>query len=561
MKLANRFAYGYGYAGLWSPPVQGAAGMGMLGGESEEVARVEWHCLPGEGVGGFEGVARRLFLGKQRGTEGEEVDEGKDGFGEEGEEEGEGGRKPGVTILLSWKEPWLFLDQLRRWFQLLARALLPEEQVARMDDPIDVLKEAGLRLTVVVQHVEAQEGLERENYKEETFDYISQHLRTCILPLSAGLIYTASSNPPQQPGAPLNEVQRVVFTSLDLDLTALSPKSSGRPGSSAGGAVKKEDLAPKHNVVDRMAIVVPSGWDSAGKIRLLSETFSPEAVLEGWAADLNVPLFTKEAPAPAPEAAEAEASGKDESKEQGQAHGGAEVYESASPPPASPIAPSPPASPSKQPKSALAPYTQQITDPAAHKRPASPKIEVTTKPEQDFLAEMRTQLQKLEQQDAERQKKEPGLVSTTAGSLRNAGDGGKEGRERERERREGQSGALEELGDVAFNVGGVSYNAVSAEAAIERLKRPTGSSSPAPEVSTPRQGTPRPPKRGEQRDVSSSGGGGGGEGTPQTGSNGKGEMNIDQLEQYFASLMKRGGGGAGGGGSAQGTPSRGPSGA
>lgn len=549
VKLANRFAYGYGHVTLFSPPQQSASGMGMLVGEAEEVARVECHCFPGEGVGGFEGTLRRLMVGKG----GAEVDEDS-----EKDVKKEYQRRPSVALLLSWKEPWLFLEQLRKWLQLLARSMVPAEQVRRVEDPVDMLKEAGLHLTVVVQHVEVQEGLERENYKEETFDYISQHLRTCILPLSAGLVYTSSSSPPQQPGAPLNEVQKVLFSSLDLDLGVLSPKNAGRPGSSAGSTLKRDELAPRHNVVDRMAIVVPSGWDSVGKIRLLSETFSPEAVMEGWRSDLNVPLFVH--PAPPTEQNEEEDKSQGESRDHGQANGGAEVFESASPAPTSPIAPSPPMSPSKQPRSAITPYEESIQDPNAHKRPSSPKIEVTTKPEQQFLAEMRTQLQKFEQQDADRQRREPGLVSTTAGSLRTSGTGG------EKERREGQSGALEDLGDVAFNVGGVSYNAVSAEAAIERLKRPqqhreTGSSSPraeSPSVSTPRQVTPRPPKREqrEQRETSASAGGEG-VGTPQTGS-GKGDMNIDQLEQYFASLMKRGGGG---GGSTQGTPSRGPSGA
>lgn len=550
VKLANRFAYGYGHVTLFSPPQQSASGMGMLGGEAEEVARVECHCFPGDGVAGFEHTLRRLL------PESESSESPEDGADEtDGSGNGQRGR-PSVALLLSWKEPWLFLEQLRRWFQLLARAIVPAEQVTRIEDPVDVLKEAALHLTVIVQHVEAQEGLERDNYKEETFDSISQHLRTCVLPLSAGLVYTSSSNPPQQPGAPLSDVQKVLFTSLDLDLGALSPKSAGRPSSSAGTSAKKDELAPKHNVVDRMAIVVPSGWDSLGKIRLLSETFSPEAVIEGWASDLSASIFAPPEPTTSQQAENEQPEGKP--GDHGQANGGAEVYESTSPPPASPMASSPPMSPSKQPRSAIKPYEQSIQDPNAHRRPASPKIEVITKPEQDFLAEMRTQLQKFEQQDAERQRREPGLVSTTAGSLHSSG---------EKERREGQSGALEELGDVAFNVGGVSYNAVSAEAAIERLKRPQqhGSSSPAPDspsVSTPRQVTPRPPKR-EQRETST-GTEGAAVSTPQTGGGPKADMNIDQLEQYFASLMKRGGGGGSGtpgSGSVQGTPSRGPSGA
>ena len=176
--------------------------------------------------------------------------------------------------------------------------------------------------------------------------------------------------------------------------------------------------------------------------------------------------------------------------------------------------------------SATRPYEEAVQDPKAHKAPQAPSITVTTKADQEFLANMRTHLLQLEAQDNERAKHEKPSNSTasTAGRIIGLPSGE-------------QTGALNELGDVSFNVGGVSYNTVSAEAAIEKLKRPQ------PEHRT---STPRPSKR-EEREISS---------TPAAPTpSSKGELpSVDQLEQYFHSLMKK----SGGAGSAQNTPSKQP---
>ncbi|KAK5170282.1 uncharacterized protein LTR77_004869 [Saxophila tyrrhenica] len=525
VRLSNRFAYGYGHVTLFSPP-QGQGGSVLLGGEAEEVARVECHCFAGAAEKGYEGVLRKVLAAKSHSQQSSaDIEEERI---TEGESEGKDARRPSVAILMSWQKPWEFLDILKRWLVLLSQSLLPEG--GRKDEnPMEVLKEFGVGVTVVLQHVEAQEVLERENYKDDTFDYISQCLRTCILPLGAGLVYTPSTPLPSQPGAPLSEVQKVVYASLGLDVASLQPRAGVRPGSSSGIHQKtKDDLQPRHNVVDRMAIVVPSGWDSVGKIRLLSETFSPEIVMEGWAANLaaavssfNPPSIEKEEPVIHTD----EANTSDVLEATG---GAMEMYSSQPSPDPSPVDGEPPMSPSKMAVSATATYERTVQDPNAHKASKAAKLEVTTKPEQEFLAEMRAQLQQFEAHDAERQRKEGGSsVHSTAGALQQTRDGSGSA---------GTSSALSDLGDVSFNVGGVSYNTVSAEAAIERLKRPQHPSSSSggtesPTVSTPRSGTPRPPKR-EGR-----------EGTPVT-SGGKTELQTEKLEEYFASLMKRSGGGS-----------------
>jgi dynein light intermediate chain 1, cytosolic len=557
--MSNRFAYGYGHMTVYSPPQQA---VGVLGGESEEVAGVGLHTIP-EPEAVYEATLRRVLGPGQGKKEDAEVEE-DDGFaGGDEVAEKEEKRRPAVAILLSWKEPWRFLGLLRRWMQLLAKALLPPG--AAPEDPLQVLKRYKISLSVIVQHVEAQEGLEREGYKEENFDYISQCLRTCILPLSAALVYTSSNPPPQQPGAALTEVQKVVYTGLGLDLAPLSPAPA-----KGTAPTKREDLGPRHNVVDRAAIVVPSGWDSVGKIRLLSETFSPETLMESWMLDLNTPDRPPTPPkAPAPETTEATTT--DSVQTNGDARKDsqpeAEVYatsDAGSDEPSELHAPSSP-NPSL---SAVQTYESLVPNPTAHKAPQQPTITVTDTPTQTFLAEMRAHLQELEAADARRANNNPQgpTVSTTAGSAASlnsssAGNTSGAGSGRMIGLPSGeQTGALTDLGEVSFNVGGVSYNTVTAEAAIERIKRPSHLESPT-STSTPRNITPRPPRRGgEERETVTSP-------TSSAAPGSKEALPVEKLEEYFASLMKKGSGtpassaapGAPGSSSAGSTPSKPPS--
>lgn len=569
VRLSNQYAYGYGHVTLFSPPQQST---GMLSAECEEVARLELHTVP-EPEQGYERTLRKLLEVHLDGDE-EEDDLDNEGLTSGDKEH----RRPAVAILLSWKEPWRFLDVLRRWLQLLARALVPADRPVL--DPFDVLRGYELPITIVVQHVEAQEGLEREGYREESFDYISQCLRTCMLPLHSGLVYTSSSPPPQQPGSPLTEIQKVVYSALALDIAPLSPVP---PKTST--PTKREDLVPQHNFVDRMAIVIPSGWDSAGKIRLISETFSPEAISDAWLADINTPVN------PLKSSTDIKTAGEGKSDD-------------AASPPANAAAtstdaeqtvfstsainsddedsdlPTSMSSPIKPSHSAITTYEQAVQDPNAHKALKPPMIEVTTKKSQDFLQDMRKHIQTLEAQDAERTK--PATSTTSTGRLTGVPTGD-------------QTGALDGLGDVSFNVGGVSYNTVSAEAAIEKLRQQPSINtsshsiidSSSSLVSSPRNNTPQPPRRrGGDRPAAETAGSAGAAETPTiplnatsasipttTGKGTKGDRSSasaittpatsgdvdfpsDKLEEYFASLMKRGGGG--GGSSGSNTPSKPP---
>lgn len=527
LRLSNRYAYGYGHTTLYSPPQQSGAGVQVLGAEAEEAARVEVHTLP-DASEQYEGTLRRLLRGKAgadaASADGELLNSGN---GERDEEE-----RPGVCVLLSWKEPWNFLHQLKRWLQLLAKALLRPGVSAT--DPMEVIRDAHVGVAVVVQHTESQEDLLREGYKEEDFDYISQCLRSAILPLHplTALVYMTSNAPPQQPGGALSELQKVVYSSLGLDLAILSPKQPR-----AGDSAQKLEIAPKHEFMDRMAIVIPAGWDSAAFIRTLSETFSPEDMLNSWLADLQPSPEEKAQPLAPPEET------NPEDKEQSQ--GGAEVYESSPVDETPDDISEPPLSPTKAQPSAIRSYVTRIVDPQAHKQQRPPQIEVITKPDQQFLAEMREHLQQLEAQDRERDAgTRSGVSNTSLSQSRVVGVPAGEA-----------TGALTELGDVSFNVGGVSYDTVSAEAAIERLKRPPAQ--PSPLSPTGRTSTPKPSRShkdgGEERGTPAGGREISSGSTKSSEGSGK-DLPIDKLEEYFQSLMIKGGGGAAG--SRDGTPSK-----
>lgn len=505
---------------LYSSPQIGTGGA-SFGQEAEEAAKLEAHTIA-EPEAAYEPVLRRLLAPRTEEAIEEQGDDEQEMLGLE--ESTPEGRRPAVAILLSWKEPWTFLSKLRAWLQLLAKAVEPNARPE--EDLMEVLKESKLGINVVVQHVEAQQDLERDGWQEETFDFVAQVLRTSILPLHplTALLFTSSSTPPQQPGSALTESQKTVYQSLDLDLASIGPTAT------VGGApAKAEDLLPKHNVVDRMNIVVPQGWDSAGKIRLLSENFSPEEVLAAWQQDLSHPVIIFQTPSAQSE--EEPSLSNDTQATVGASRGPAEqeeVYTSISPIEGENDIPS--GSSSDTSPSAIRTFEAQIQDPNAHKRPKPPTITVTTRSDQDFLKEMRKELDNLTARDRERG--ETGRNMSGTSSIR-GGVGMPSGE---------STGALNDLGEVSFNVGGVSYNTVSAEAAIERLRRPgTGQQGiDSPAASSPRAGTPRQPRREDT------------ERQAATPTSGKSDFPSEDLEKYFASLAKK----AGGERSASGTPSR-----
>ncbi|KAL0141232.1 dynein light intermediate chain-domain-containing protein [Mucor lusitanicus] len=103
------------------------------------------------------------------------------------------------------------------------------------------------------KHSDAQNTLEQTlDYKDEQFDFIQQTLR-CICMKSLYL--------PQF--APIH------------------------PSSITHTATKSYPFKLKAQVVERDSVLVPAGWDSWGKLRVLREGFDCEAVHQGWDSDMD----------------------------------------------------------------------------------------------------------------------------------------------------------------------------------------------------------------------------------------------------------------------------------
>src|SRR5258706_2679357 len=79
----------------------------------------------------------------------------------------------------------------------------------------------------------------------------------------ASLIYTIPSVP--------SPLQTLIHSSLGIQ-----------------SLLKRQPL--RHNVIDREKVLVPSNWDSWGKIRVLREGFDVEGVNRGWSVDIGESL-------------------------------------------------------------------------------------------------------------------------------------------------------------------------------------------------------------------------------------------------------------------------------
>ncbi|GAO51541.1 hypothetical protein SAICODRAFT_17400 [Saitoella complicata NRRL Y-17804] len=206
-----------------------------------------------------------------------------------------------LLILLDWATPWTWLSEIRKWVRTLKRVTsriresdaLAEEAMDKLmedwemrirnytenatatatseaavsdvslplssgqfDDPL------GLPLMVVCHNADKTESIAREaNFKDEQFDFIQQYLRTVLLKHGAGLHYTTPF---------LTETTSALFNAIQsaFSLPTAAP-------------------TPKANVIARDAVIIPFGWDSWGKIRVLREGFDVEGVHAGWAVDLK----------------------------------------------------------------------------------------------------------------------------------------------------------------------------------------------------------------------------------------------------------------------------------
>ncbi|KAI8379892.1 dynein light intermediate chain-domain-containing protein [Choanephora cucurbitarum] len=123
----------------------------------------------------------------------------------------------------------------------------------------------GLPLIVVCCKSDAQLSLEQSlDYKDEQFDFIQQTLRCICMKFGAALFYTSTLQP-----YTFHNLRQYILHRLLATSTKTYP------------------FQLKAQVVERDSVMVPAGWDSWGKLRVLREGFDCEAVHQGWDSDMD----------------------------------------------------------------------------------------------------------------------------------------------------------------------------------------------------------------------------------------------------------------------------------
>ncbi|GAA6064205.1 hypothetical protein JCM10212_001618 [Sporobolomyces blumeae] len=241
-----------------------------------------------------------------------------------------------IVIVLDWERPWSFVAELAAWITMLERAVASmvgnetwemaeakerlEKTVRNYQEPAvpaangtpasstaptitsvsvdadgplpagSLTDNLGLRLVVVCAKADHINSLERDReFTEDQFDYIQQVLRTVCLRYGAALFYTSQTLPSSYSRLRQYILHRL-FSSAETSSTA-PPTSSAISATSVAvpstTSTRAFSFSHRPNVVDRDEVVVPTGWDSHGKIRILKDKFDCEAVGERWERDLE----------------------------------------------------------------------------------------------------------------------------------------------------------------------------------------------------------------------------------------------------------------------------------
>ncbi|KAK2735736.1 hypothetical protein FQN55_002019 [Onygenales sp. PD_40] len=404
-----------------------------------------------------------------------------------------------IVILLDWESPWSWVRQLREWIRLLRSVLisLDDETKVVMEEVMTEWRDhkrggdpsssagggmssggpvtiplgpgewdegLGIPMCVVCQGAEKIEKLEKEHgWREEEFDFILQFMRTILLKHGASLIYTTPFL--------ANSLQSLVHSSLGIH-----------------SLLKKQSL--KHNVIDRDKILVPSNWDSWGKIRIIREGFDIEGVGTGWSIEIQdkpKPFRGITEAQVNPTAADGEPSQPPQQEE-----------------------------PEEEPEdgsSATLIYEQTIQDPKRDTSIARPGqagsqqqgIEIETRDMQSFLSDQLAVLEQLKEEDETRDKqlRKGGLLKESASS-----DGMMSSIDE-------PSRVNEHIGPVQFNMGGIQ---VDADDMLRKLKEREANRTPV-----------RKDTAGPQTPTTSPGSGGAGDD----------KMQNQALASFFAGLVNK----------------------
>jgi len=137
----------------------------------------------------------------------------------------------------------------------------PESSITLPLGPGEWDEGLGVSISVICQNTEHIGIFEREHgWKDDQFDFILQSLRTVLLKHGGSLLYLGSEA--------TTTLQTLLRSQLDIH------------------SLLQRDTV-KHNVVDREKVLVPSNWDSWGKIRVLGERFDVEQLSDLWSSDLH----------------------------------------------------------------------------------------------------------------------------------------------------------------------------------------------------------------------------------------------------------------------------------
>ncbi|GAA5846235.1 hypothetical protein JCM3766R1_000760 [Sporobolomyces carnicolor] len=242
-----------------------------------------------------------------------------------------------VIIVLDWDKPGTFVDQLESWIELLrtqisAAASIEPQVVDRARERVEhhvrsyrepmatngtevtassstttttidaeaplpsgtLVENLAIPIVVVCTKADSIDVLEREReFSEEQFDYIQQTLRTICLRYGASLFYTAQT----LPNSFTKLRQYILHRLFPSPASAVGPLSLASqqlqaPSTTATttSTTTRGGFGFQHraNVIDRDQTLIPSGWDSWGKIKILRETFDCDKTGRGWESDFEV---------------------------------------------------------------------------------------------------------------------------------------------------------------------------------------------------------------------------------------------------------------------------------
>ncbi|KAN0060831.1 hypothetical protein ACQY0O_007490 [Thecaphora frezii] len=187
----------------------------------------------------------------------------------------------------------------------LLSAALEEDDPSPLTDGM-LTENWGVPIVVTCTKADLIPKLEREkDFKEEQFDYLQQVLRTVCMKYGAALFFTSHTRPQSFDILRSYLLHRLFTPHHSANAAALGSAQPGGNGNgdapatgaatlgAAGGST--EFRFPYRAITtDRDTLLVPSGWDSWGKIRALRDGFDCKGMGRGWEYDCEFERLRRE---------------------------------------------------------------------------------------------------------------------------------------------------------------------------------------------------------------------------------------------------------------------------